>query len=451
MTVVAVPGGLRAAVAGIVRLALPVSLSRAGILLLIVVDTAMVGGFSSLELAHYGLANAIQTVLMLVGVGMLIGTAVLCAQALGAGEPAGCGEVWRQAMRHSLVLGGLFCLACLVAEPFLLATGQAADLAAGGAGVALYVGLGMPGILLFVAGTLFLETLGRPLPAVAAMALANLANVPLNALLIHGGAGLPAMGAEGAALATAAVRWLAAAVIVVAILRLPDRDRLGLGPGAPRIAGTGRRLRRLGYPMSIATGLESAAFSSLTLFAGHIGAMAVAGWQITLNVIAFAFMAAIGIGTATAVHVGHAVGRGDLAGVRLAGWGGLLTILSWMGLVALALLLVPDRLAALFTADAAVLALAVPALTVAAGMVMADGAQGVLMGALRGAGDVWLPTFLHLLAFTVVMLPAAWIATFTLDLGVPGLVAAAMAGVAVASVLLAARFALLTRRPIRRI
>ena len=49
------------------------------------------------------------------------------------------------------------------------------------------------------------------------------------------------------------------------------------------------------------------------------------------------------------------------------------------------------------------------------------------------------------------MLPAAWIATFTLDLGVPGLVAAAMAGVAVASVLLAARFALLTRRPIRRI
>ena len=137
--------------------------------------------------------------------------------------------------------------------------------------------------------------------------------------------------------------------------------------------------------------------------------------------------------------------------MRLAGWGGLLTILSWMGLVALALLLVPDRLAALFTADAAVLALAVPALTVAAGMVMADGAQGVLMGALRGAGDVWLPTFLHLLAFTVVMLPAAWIATFTLDLGVPGLVAAAMAGVAVASVLLAARFALLTRRPIRRI
>ena len=449
MTAIAPSNGFRDAVLGIVRLAVPISLSRSGLLLLIVVDTAMVGGWNSLALADYGMANAVQTVLMLVGVGMLIGTAVLTAQALGAGEAERSGAVWRQAALHALGLGLLFLLLCQFGQPFFRLTGQEPGIAAGGGRVLAIIGFGLPGFLLFVAATLFLEALGRPLPAVAAMALANLVNAGLNALLIEGVGGFPAMGAEGAALATAIARWLGALLLVAWIARLPERRRLALDrPGPP---GVGRRLRRIGYPMSVAMGLESAAFSSLTLFSGHMGAAAVAGWQITLNLIAFAFMAAIGIGTATAVGVGRAVGRGDPAGVRAAGWSGLAAILGWMSLVALLLLTASDRLAGLFSADPLVLAAAVPALTVAAGMVMADGAQGVLMGALRGAGDVWLPTLLHLLAFLLVMVPVAWLVTFPLDLGVPGLVGAAFSGVTLAALMLGWRFHWLSRRPIRRL
>jgi len=445
------PQGFAASLAATVRLAAPVAASRAGLLLLIVVDSMQLGAWDTAALAHYALANAAQTVLMLVGIGLLIGTAVLTAQALGAGEPEAAGGIWRSAQLHALGLGVLLGGLCQFGTPFFLLAGQETALAAGGGAALRWVGLGMPGLLLFVAGTLFLEALNRPYVPLAAMALANLVNLGLNAWAIGGGGGLPPLGAEGAAAATAAARWLAALTVAAAILRLPDRRRLDLDGWRRPDAATGRRLRRLGYPIGAAQGLESAAFSSLTFFAGHLGAAAVAGWLIVINVVAFAFMAAVGIGTATAVRVGHAVGRADLAGVRRAGWTGVAAVLLWMAAVGVLLLAVPERLAALFTADAAVLAVAGPALALATVMLLADGAQGVLMGALRGAGDVWVPMALHLCSFLLVMLPAAWALSLPAGLGVPGLVVGTLAGVTLAALSLGWRFRRVSGRPIRRV
>ena len=79
-------------------------------------------------------------------------------------------------------------------------------------------------------------------------------NIFLNWLLIYGHAGIPAMGAEGAALATTAVRWLTAIALAVFIYRSLDVKALGfvgpddqrrarLDPPEPRhdIAGTPQR------------------------------------------------------------------------------------------------------------------------------------------------------------------------------------------------------------------
>ena len=88
---------------------------------------------------------------------------------------------------------------------------------------------------------------------------------------------------------------------------------------------------------------------------------------------------------------------------------------------------------------------------VGAATLVADGAQGVLMGALRGAGDVWVPTALHLCSFLGVMVPAAgWFALRT-ELGTPGLMLGTFCGVTLAAVLLAGRFQLLSRRPVKRL
>ena len=66
-----------------VRLAVPMIVARAGLLIMVAVDTAMIGHYGTLDLAFYAAANALQVIMILVGVGLLQGTVVLVAQAHG--------------------------------------------------------------------------------------------------------------------------------------------------------------------------------------------------------------------------------------------------------------------------------------------------------------------------------------------------------------------------------
>lgn len=444
-------GGFASEMLAISRLAVPVAASRIGMILLVLVDAAMVGHYDSRELAFYGLGNAVHLVLLLIGIGMLVGTAVLSAQARGAGEDTTCGRVWRVAVLHALAISGLFALLALAGEDALRLAGQHPDMATHGGQVLLLSGLGLPGALVFVCSTLFLESLGRPRPGVVAMIGANILNVGLNWLLIGGGWELPALGAAGAALATSIARSAAALGLVVYICTLADRRRWGIvGPlvGAAQI---GRKLRRVGYAIGLTQGAESAAFGGLVLLAGLISVQAVAGYQIAISAVSMAFMGAIGTASATAVRVSLAVGRRDQPGVRLAGLAGVATILVFMAVAAALLVALPLPIGRIFTADPAVLAIAVPTLIVGGLMMPTDGMQAVLMGALRGVGDVWVPLAMHGAAFFLVMLPvAAWLALGG-ALGAPGLMAGALAGVSLAALLLGLRFNHISQRPVSRL
>jgi MATE family multidrug resistance protein len=74
-----------------------------------------------------------------------------------------------------------------------------------------------------------------------------------------------------------------------------------------------------------------------------------------------------------------------------------------------------------------------------------------LMGALRGAGDVWIPSALHLCSFVVIMGPAAAGFAFWAGLGTPGLMLGTFFGVTTAAVLLAVRFHVVAKRPVKRL
>jgi len=431
-------------VRSIVRLAVPITASRLGGLLLITVDIVMLGHVDGTALAYYGLANSLVMVPFLIGVGMLVGIAVLTAQARGAGRDIECGAIWRVGLAHALLMGAAFSALSLLGGDLLALIGQTPALAEGGGRALIALGLGLPGVLAFVACTIFLEAVGRPRVGVVVMLAANVLNLALNAVMIGDGPGLG--GAVGAALATSICRTLMALALVVYILRLPEAQLYNLrGPlqGPWQVSA---RLRRLGYGFGVAQGLESAAFASLSLFAGLLGAAAVASYQIVLNVVAFAFMAAVGVATATGVGVGHAVGRRDRRALAQAGWSGVATITVFMLGVGAIVVLAPEAIVRLYSADPDLLVMAVPAMVLAGLMLIPDGMQAVLMGALRGAGDVWAPTAMHLFAFIGVMMPGAWLLAIDLDYGLPGLLGAGILGVGTAALLLGGRFLMLSRR-----
>lgn len=422
-------------------------LARAGLLVMAMVDALMIGRISSAGLAHYGLATAPFLLGMLTGIAMLIGTVVLVGQAHGQGELRRCGVIWRLALLEAVVYGVAVSALFAFGPAILTLAGQTEELAQGGGHALRALAIGLVPMLIFSATSLFLEGLGRPRPGMVVMLAANVLNAGLNALFLFGGVDVASGPAAEASLATSLTRYAMAAALVGYVLRLPERRALGIvGPlvdGAVLL----RKLLRLGVPLALSNFLESATFTALAMFAGWLGTVASAAYLVCLNLTSLVYMLAIGLATATAVRVANAVGRDDPPGLRLAGWTGVGLGALIMFMIAPLIATFRASLAQLYTDDPAVLAVAVPGMLLVAAMLVVDALQGILIGALRGRGDVWLPIALQAVAFLAVTVPlAAWLA-FGAGAGVPGLLMSLVVGLGIAAILLGARFHQLAHRP----
>jgi MATE family multidrug resistance protein len=428
------------------RLAGPVMLARVGLLIMTTVDTLMCGWVGAEQLAYYGIALAPQLSFFLVGLGLLMGIVIVTAQTDGAGRPAECGRIWRLGLINGAAIGGLFGLLMLPGTPMLLALGQDPAIAAGGGAVLVMFAIGMPAILMFSATTFFLEGIGRPVPGMVVMALANLANFGIDYLLMFGSWH---MGAAGAALGTSITRWLMLLALGGYVLIMRDRDRYGVH--AP-MAGHWRleaKLARLGWPIAVSFGLEHGAFFAAATFAGWLGAVALAAYQIVINTMGLIYMLAIGLATATAVRVGSAVGRRDRPAIAKAGWVGLGLGIAVMLALMPVLYATSEWIVAAYTDDRAVAAIAVPSLLLAAWLLVADASQGILTGALRGAADIWACILVQFIAFWLISIPLCYLLAHHWGLGIPGLLWGLLIGLLTATVLLAWRFKVLASRDVR--
>ena len=440
----------------------PVIVARSGILVLFTVDTVMVGQLGGEELAFLGLGMSIQGVIMLICIGLLQGTMILSSQAYGADDFKTCGRAWRTGSYHALLFGVVFGLVCLAGEDLLLLFGQSASLAEGGGSAAAHFGWGMPAMLLYVTASYFLESVQRPRVGMIVMLVVNMLNLMVNGMLLFGwlGTGL-ALGADGAVIATSVVRWIAALLMIFYIFVLPfilGDDRFGLRASwsevvqeAAKLGGAmGNKMRGLGAATGMAYGLEAAAFSSLVFMAGTISPAALAAHQITNNSVALLVMVSIGMAAATAVRVGNAVGRHDEHGIRMAGWVGLGLIAIILAPPAIFLLISPHAVASLYINELAVLEIAQWTMLAAGVFIVADGMMNVIMGALRGMGDVWVPMFMHIFAFWCVGVPFAWVAAFQFDYGAVGLQMGIGVAVFLSVVAQVARFSIVSKRAIKR-
>jgi MATE family multidrug resistance protein len=432
------------------RLAAPVTVARAALLMLVSVDIAMSGHAGADQLAFYAIANSSQILLALIGIGLLQGTMILTSQAYGANEHHQCGVLWRIGMAHAALFGIVLAAISYAALPFYRLVGQSELIATGGAGTLAVFAWGIPGMLLFAVTTFFLEAINRPLPGMIVMIAANFVNVGLNWLFIYGHWGLPAMGAEGAAVATSIVRWLMFAALAGYVLWMRDAHRFNITGAMSGTWALGAKMRRLGWPVALSYGLESATFAAMIMLAGLFGVSALAGYQIAVNLLGLAFMSAIGIATAANVRVGNAVGRGDWAAAARIGWICAAMSTTLMITFAIPYFTAAEWLSRIYSTDPEVIALAVPLIGITGFLLLFDGLQGVLMGALRGAANVWVPTAIQLAAYWGIAFPLGYVLAFVVGIGVSGLIWGLTGGLFVAACLLAWRFHTISRRPIMR-
>ncbi len=189
-----------------------------------------------------------------------------------------------------------------------------------------------------------------------------------------------------------------------------------------------KQLVRLGAPAAGQIVLEVGAWNLSTLSAGWLTPVVLATHSIALNYASITYMVPLGVSAAAAVGVGHAIGAGDRARARRAGWLALGLGTGFMLLAAVVFVVAPRPLIALYTRDARVLAVGPSLLGLAAAFQIFDGIQTVCTGALRGLGETRIPMFANLVGYWVIGLPLGLTLCFVLHWGIYGLVDRAHAG-----------------------
>lgn len=432
----------------LLRLAGPVIGSRLGIMAMGLVDTLVVGRHSATELGFLALAWAPTMVVLTTGIGLLQGVQVLTSQAIGAGRPELTGAVLRRGSVYAFWLG-LAAVAVLAGLGPLFLSHVGLDPAlAGGAGPVLQVmAWSLLPILIVDAAIFWLEAHGRPLPGMWAMWAANAVNLAINLWLVPGDSGLPVAGAVASAVATLVSRTALLGFVAVYIVRWPAARSFGVFHRPPADPAAAPALRHVGYGASVSYFVETAAFGGMTIVAGWIGATGVAAWAIVINVAAIIFMAPLGLATATAVLVGRAYGAGDAAGVRRAAQLGFGATVVLTLVICAVVGFGSDAVAAGYTRDPAVRAVAAAALLLSCLFYVTDGLQVVGAQALRARGDIWLPAAAHFVSYVGVLIPVGYIAAIPLGLGVGGIVWGTIVASVVSAALLWGRFVWLSRTP----
>ena len=400
----------------------PVVLSRLGIMAMGLCDALVVGNYSARQLGYHALAWAPTSVVLTMVVGLLTGIQVMTARRIGEGRRDLTGAVLRRGLLYGFWLSLASSVVLVVGgPPFLHVIGLPKDLADGATLPLVVFSLSLPGYGMSVAASFWLEGLSRPGPAAWAMWAANIVNLIVDLVLVPGTFGLPALGAVGGAWATTVARTFLAVAILGYIARMPEARALGVFDKPERDRPAEIEQRRIGYGAGVSNFFEVAAFASLNVIAGWIGALAVASWTIVLNVIAIVFMVPLGLATGAAVLVGKAYGARDAAGVRRAGAVAFAVTAVFGVIVSLVIWPTAGLICAAYTREPQALAMATPALLLCCLFLVPDALQVVTAQSLRARGDVWIPSVTHLMSYVFVMMPLAWWLAIPRGMGIMGI------------------------------
>jgi MATE family multidrug resistance protein len=416
------------------HLAWPMLVAQLAMMANAVIDTAMAGRLTVIDLAAVGIAASIMATVLMSLVSVLFALPPIIAHLHGANRQAEIGREIHQGVWVSLVLALVAILLLRFPGPFIaisdlqpaVETKVRAYLAASAWGVPAAFALRM-----FFA---FSMGIGRPQPVMLFNLLSLAIKIPLNALFMYGLLGFPAMGAAGAAVATSIDAWLMAALAWGWCLNSPKYAEFDLRRRitAPDFAAI-REFLKLGIPIGLTFIADVTAFTFMALFIARLGPVMSGAHQIASNLAALAFMIPLSLGNATSVLVGQALGAGQAARARHICWEAIRLAMSIALVLGLTFWLGASYIAAFYTTDLQVQAIAIPLIMMVGLYHLGDALQAVTVNALRGYKNSVVPMVIYTVTLWVPGLGGGIVLgltnTFGPARGAPGFWLAAIASI----------------------
>ncbi|MCW2497442.1 MATE family efflux transporter [Jatrophihabitans sp.] len=290
--------------------------------LYLLVDTAVVGHLGGHQLAGLAVAGALMALLTVVGTFVEYGTTARAARWFGAGREA---DAVNEGVQASWLAGAIGLV--IVAAGELLA-GPLTSLLAGGTGQTQHAAeawfriavLGLPGVLLVLAGNGWMRGVQRTRQPVVIVLAANVLSAALCPTLVYGAG----MGLQGSAVANLVAQAIGGTLFVLALRRAAGGAGTGTGAGATGGLRPDRTVMRaqlvLGRDLIVRAAAFQVAFLSAAAVAARMGTAQLAAHQIGLQLWEFTALLLDSFAIAAQSLVGAALGAEDPAAARTMAW-----------------------------------------------------------------------------------------------------------------------------------
>ncbi|WP_050033384.1 MATE family efflux transporter [Halorubrum halophilum] len=378
-------------------------------------DTFWLGQYSTDALAAISFAFPLVFLLISLGMGISVAGSVLVAQYTGAGEPREAEYAASQTVTFaaiaSVLLGGV---GYLFVGEFLDLMGASADVLPLASSYMEVISLGLVAMFGFAVFIALMRGYGDTITPMLVMFGSVVLNIALDPFLIFGWGPFPALGIEGAAIATVFSRALALIVGLAVMFRGVRGVQINLRDMTPDASYLGRLLR-IGLPASIEGTGRAVSMNLLLFIVALFPDPVVAAYGIGTRVFSVIFLPAIAVARGVETMTGQNVGSGkpDRA-ERAANLAAkmLFAVLSVAGVV---VFLVPEPIVSVFVgadqADAGrVVAVGSQFLRIVALTFGFIGIMRAYTGSFRGAGKTLTAAAISVLMLGVVRFPIAWVA-----------------------------------------
>jgi len=414
--------------ARVAALAWPILIGQLAVISNGVIDTMMTARHSAIDLAALGLGASVYVSIFVGLSGVMQALSPIIAQLYGAKKFEAIGEEVRQGIWLPLLLTLIGAIALCFPEPLLDIAQASTEL---NDKVLLYLqllALALPATLGFRVYASLNTAISRPRMVMLLQVSGLLLKIPLNALFIFGGLGLPAFGAPGCAMATVISAWLALLggwLILRHQSFYAQFSLFGKGLGKPDVRAI-KALLKLGLPMGLSFLIEVTAFTFMALFIARLGSNTLAGHQITANFGTVLYMLPLSIANATCTLVAQEIGSGRLADARRTGNAGVRLGVLLSVSTGIVVWLSREQIIGLYTPDVSVAAAAMPLFFFIAFYQIFDSLQVGTAYVLRAYKVAFIPTLMYAVALWGVGLGGGYLIGFdVLDMSPPWLKGAA--------------------------
>lgn len=273
-------------------------------------DVIMLGKLSETSLSASSLAGQVQFIMMLIFFGLTSGAAILTAQYWGKKDIHTIEKVLGITLRFALVASVLFTIVVLLfPEPVMRIFTSEADVIREGVSFLKIIAFSYVISAITMVYLNIMRSVERVIVATVVYSISLVVNISLNAILIFGLLGFPAMGIRGSALAALIAKCVELLIVLIYAKFINKDVRFHFNNLFVRDKLLMRDFLKYCIPVLLNELIWGAGTSVNAAIIGHLGNSVVAANSVTQVTRQLALVIAFGLANATAIILGKVLGE----------------------------------------------------------------------------------------------------------------------------------------------